>query len=69
MCGIERQAAFYRAYLIDDRSLTPLIVALATIVALWSLVYLIGCFAPLAKQPTGETVAQWSDLAARPTTP
>jgi hypothetical protein len=69
MCGIERHAAFYRGYLIDDQSLAPLTVALATSVALWSLVYLVGCFAPLAKQPTGETVAQWSDLAARPTTP
>jgi hypothetical protein len=54
MCGIERQAAFYRAYLIDDRSLTPLIVALATIVALWSLVYLVGCHGPLAKPPAAE---------------
>ena len=69
MCRIERQAAFYRGYLTDDQSLAPLTVALTTIVALWSLVYLVGCFAPLAKQPTGETVAQWSDLAARPETP
>jgi hypothetical protein len=69
MCGIERHAAFYRGYLTDDQSLAPLTVALATIVALWSLVYIVGCFAPLAKQPTGEAVAQWSDLAAGPTTP
>jgi hypothetical protein len=69
MCGIERHAAFYRGYLIDDQSLAPLTVALATTVALWSLVYLVGCFAPLAKQPTGEAVAQSSDLAARPETP
>jgi hypothetical protein len=69
MCRIERQAAFYRGYLTDDQSLAPLTVALTTIVALWSLVYLVGCFAPLAKQPTGEAVAQWSDLAARPETP
>ena len=40
MGGIEGQAAFYRGYLIDDRSLAPLTVALATMVALWSLVYL-----------------------------
>ena len=64
-CGIEQHAAFYRGYLIDDRRLAPLAVALATIVALWSLVYLIGCFAPLAK-PSGEFAAQWSYLAARP---
>jgi hypothetical protein len=66
MCGIESHAAFYRGYLTDDKSLAPLTVTLATIVALWSLVYLIGCFAPLAKQPTGEPVAQWSGLVARP---
>jgi hypothetical protein len=65
MCGIERQAAFYRGYLIDDQSLTPLAVALATIVALWSLVYLVGCVAPLAKQPTAEVATQWPALAAR----
>jgi hypothetical protein len=69
MCGIERHAAFYRGYLINDQSLAPLAVALATIVALWSLVYLAGCFAPLAKQPPGEAVAQWSALAARPAAP
>jgi hypothetical protein len=69
MCGIESHAAFYRGYLIDDQSLAPLTVALATIVTLWSLVYLVGCFAPLAKQPTGEAVAQSTYLAARPMTP
>ena len=64
MGGIESQAAFYRGYLTDDQSLAPLAVALAAIVALWSLVYLVGCFAPLAKQPTGEAAGQWSALAA-----
>jgi hypothetical protein len=34
-CGIESHAAFYCGHLIDDRSLTPLAVAWATIVALW----------------------------------
>ena len=65
MGGIESQAAFYRGYLTDDRSLAPLTVALAAIVALWSLVYLVSCFAPLAKQPTAEAAGQWSSLAAR----
>ena len=65
MCGIESHAAFYRGYLIDDQSLAPLTVALATIVALWSLVYLIGCFGPLAKPPTAEVAGQWSYLAAQ----
>ena len=65
MWGTERQAAFYRGYLIDDQSLTPLTVALATIVALWSLVYLVGCFGPMAKPPAAQAAAQWSYLAAR----
>jgi hypothetical protein len=69
MCGIERQAAFYRAYLIDDRSLTPLIVALASIVALWALVYLVGSIGPVARSPTAEAAAQWSYLAPRPAGP
>ena len=47
MGGIESQAAFYRGYLTDDQSLRPLAVALATMVALWSLVYLVGCCAPV----------------------
>jgi hypothetical protein len=68
-CGIEMNAAFYRAYLIDDRSLPPLTVALATIVALWSLVYLFGSNGPLAKPLTVETAAQWSCLGPRPASP
>jgi hypothetical protein len=39
MNGIEKQAAFYRGYLIDDRSLVQLTTALAAIVSLWLLVY------------------------------
>jgi hypothetical protein len=62
-CGIDIDAGFYRGYLIDDRSLTPHVAALATLVALWSLVYLVGCLAPAAK-PNGVTAAQWSSLAA-----
>jgi hypothetical protein len=64
-CGMESHAAFYRGYLIGDQSLAPLSVALATIVALWSLVYLVGCFAPLAKPQTAEVAGQWSSLPSR----
>ena len=62
-CGIDIDAAFYRGYLIDDRDLTPHVAALATLVALWSLVYLVGCLAPVAK-PNAEAAAQWSSLVA-----
>jgi hypothetical protein len=63
-CGIGIDAAFHRGYLIDDRKLTPHVVALTTLVALWSLVYLVGCVAPPAK-PNAEGAAQWSSLAAQ----
>ena len=33
MNGIEKQAAFYRGYLTDERSLVPLTIVLATVVA------------------------------------
>jgi hypothetical protein len=45
---IERHAAFYRGYLIDDRSVEPLTVALAAIVALWFVVYLADCIGAMA---------------------
>ena len=63
-CGIDIDAGFYRGYLIDDRNLTAHVAALATLVALWSLVYLVGCLAPVA-QPNAEAAPQWSSLAAR----
>jgi hypothetical protein len=62
--GIDINAAFYRGYLVDDRNLTPHVAALATLVALWSLVYLVGCLAPAA-QPKAEVAAQWPSLAAQ----
>jgi hypothetical protein len=67
-CGIGIDAEFYRGYLIDDRKLTPHVVALATLVALWSLVYLVGCVAPAAK-PNPAGAAQWSSLAAQRLSP
>jgi hypothetical protein len=66
-CGIDINAAFYRGYLIDDRNLTPHVAALVTLVALWSLVYLVGCLAPAAKP--NEVAAQWSSLAAHRVAP
>jgi hypothetical protein len=67
-CGIDIGAAFYRGYLIDDRNLTPHVAALATLVALWSLVYLVGCMAPAAK-PQAEVAARWHALAAQRVAP
>ena len=42
MNGIGEQAAFYRDYLPDERSLVPLTVLLSTTLALWLLVYLVA---------------------------
>ena len=44
--GIERHAAFYRGYQPDDRSLFPVAMVLATIVALWLLVYMVSALGP-----------------------
>jgi len=66
MNGIEKQAAFYRGYLIDDRSLAPLMRALAAIVSLWLLVYLVGPVAgPQPGARMAEGAAQASSLASR----
>jgi hypothetical protein len=66
-CAIDIDAAFYRGYLIDDRNLTPHVALLATLVALWSLLYLIGCLAPAP--PRVEAAAQWSSLAVHRVAP
>jgi hypothetical protein len=65
MNGIEKQAVFYRGYLIDDRSLIPLTRALAAIVGLWLLVYMVGPVDPQTKPQTAERAAHASALAYR----
>jgi hypothetical protein len=67
--GIEKHAAFYRGYLIGDRSLVPLTVAWATIVALWLLVYLVSAIDPQSKLQTAQLAAQASFLVFRPVSP
>ena len=60
MNGIEKQAAFYRGYLTDERSLVPLTIVLASVVALWLLVYLVATVA--------EVPSRRGRLARRPVT-
>jgi hypothetical protein len=60
MGGIDKHAAFYRAYLPAERSLIPMTIALATIVALWFLVYLVGAVGP---QPQAQTMLSGAHLA------
>jgi len=57
MSGFEKHAAFYRAYLTEERSLVPLTIALATIVGLWLLVYLVAAVGP-ASQDTAQPRAK-----------
>jgi len=52
MGGIDKHAAFYRAYVPAERSLVPTTIALATIVALWFFVYLVIAVGP---QPEAQT--------------
>jgi len=66
MNGIEKQAAFYRGYLIADRSLAPLTTALATIVGLWLVVYVVSAIGGAeANQQMSRVAAHASSLAPR----
>jgi hypothetical protein len=56
MNGIAKQAAFYRGYLADERSLVPLTILMAAAVPLWLLVYLVGA-AVDTRQDTGSAYA------------
>jgi hypothetical protein len=53
MDGIDKHAAFYQGYLPAERSLIPMTIALATIVALWFFLYLVIAVGP---QTEAETV-------------
>ncbi|MGA8584808.1 MAG: hypothetical protein WB715_13400 [Roseiarcus sp.] len=66
MNGIEKQAAFYRGYLIADSSLAPLTTALATIVGLWLLVYVVSAIGGAeANQQMVRVATHASSLAPR----
>jgi hypothetical protein len=66
---IEKHAAFYRGYLIDDRNLVPLTIASATFVALWLLVYLLGAIGPQARPQSAQPAAQMSAAVSGPVSP
>ena len=57
MNGIEKQAAFYRGYLIHERSLVPLTIILTSVVALWLIVYLVAAVAGPAQGGGGRTTS------------
>ncbi len=53
--GIEKHAAFYRGYQPDDRSAFPVAIVLATMVALWLLVYLVSAVGPHGNPETAKS--------------
>jgi hypothetical protein len=57
MNGIEKQAAFYRGYLTDERSLVPLTIILTSVLALWLLVYLVAAVAGPAQGAGGRSAS------------
>ncbi len=50
MNGIEKHAAFYRAYLADDRSLASVVGILMTAIMVWLLFYLVSLVGPVREQ-------------------
>jgi hypothetical protein len=61
--SIEKHAAFYRAYQPHERSLVPVAVVLATMIALWLLVYLLSALGPYVP-PTASPSQQSAALTA-----
>jgi hypothetical protein len=66
MNGIEKHADYYRAYLPHQRSLIPLTIALATVIALWLLLYLVSAVDPAPTRQTGRSAAHAATLVLRP---
>jgi hypothetical protein len=66
MGGIDKQAAFYRAFVPADRSLIPVTIALATMVALWFFVYLVGSVGPQPVVQPVQAAAHLAPLGAGP---
>ena len=64
--GIEKHAEYYRGYQPDDRSIRPVAIVLATMVALWLLVYLIAAVGPGPAEPTAAKSPQSSYAIDRP---
>ncbi len=66
MNRIEKQAAFYRGYLTDERSLVPLTIVLATVVAVWLLVYLVAAVAEAHQDAGARQAASVTFIHDRP---
>ena len=66
MTWIEKQAAFHRGCLPDDRSLVPLTVLLSTTLALWLLVYLVVAVAEAHQDAGARQAASVTFIHDRP---
>ncbi len=64
--GIEKHAAFYRGYQPDDRSLFPVAIVLATLVALWLLVYLVTAVGPHPRPAMAQSSAHATYAVTHP---
>jgi hypothetical protein len=62
MNGIEKHAEYYRGYLPHDRSVIPLTIALATVVALWLLIYLVSIVGPQPGPESAQSAAHASTV-------
>jgi hypothetical protein len=69
MNRIGSQAAFYRGYLPDDRSLVPLTVLLPTTLALWLLIYLVAVVAEARQDADTGRVASITFIRPRANLP
>jgi hypothetical protein len=63
MNEIEKQAAFYRGYLADDRSLASVAVILMTAIAMWLLIYLVSLVGPAQSDPQAARPAPAATVA------
>jgi hypothetical protein len=66
MNGMGKQAAFYRGYLPDDRSLVPLTALLSTTLALWLIVYLLATVAEAHQDAGARHAASVTFIHDRP---
>ena len=66
MNGIEKYADYYRAYLPHQRSLIPLTIALATVIALWLSLYLVSAAGPAPTRLTAQSAAHATTVVLRP---
>jgi hypothetical protein len=69
MNGIEKHVEYYRAYLPHDRSLIPLTIVLATVVAFSLLLYLVSAVGPQPQWQPSRLAVHPSPVVSQTVTP